>query len=167
MRAYRHGSGKAVRNRPVVRHIGDRTAPYNPAMPNEMHEGPDQAKPDEPFMDGSESFMTWVVPARLSMLPRMNKQWNLGLGTTIWVATFEAIGAWIALRLDRRYKILVLRRNEWPSRWEYVAMEFADTRAAAEERRRTLLREWMPGESFASAAALAHKAMRAQARGPK
>ena len=113
--------------------------------------GPDSERPLERFAVGNFSFRLVVMPAALPIQPMLYLYATGGLLDDILGTLYEAVGGKIALRIDPRFKVLVMRQNlstssSASSSGPIVGMFFAPSEEAAIALCRHTLANWADGD---------------------
>jgi hypothetical protein len=103
-------------------------------------EKPDPARPDEPFVDGESIYQVATLPAAAPLA--------FALGSTGFDDLVFAVGiAAVANKIDRRWKVVVLRsRNRPPAFPRVMALEFLAGVEDAEARQIEILASWENGQ---------------------
>ena len=132
-------------------------------MNDRVRQGLNPENAEELFRDGDFQFKFFVLPAGLSFRPDLVLDTTSELGAVILIWLYVAVWGSFKLLLDRRYKVLLLRRPaESAGRPQFFAVYIANSRQAAFDRLDALAGDWdtRPDYTNADAPGLTSKQVR-------
>ncbi len=112
--------------------------------PDDVLSAPDPSRPGAFFRDGEDIFLVEVLPLRMPTFLIEVRNASFA-GAILVVLTQGLLGWWLWAR-DPRSKLVILRRRGRPLAWFHaVATEAVQDEHIAEDRRREVLANWVPG----------------------
>ena len=111
--------------------------------------GPNTNDPEASFRDGKYEFKLFVLPVGISFRPALAMDPGAEFSAAIGTFLYEGVWGWFKLRLDHRFKVLLMRRPaDSFGGVRFAAVYFENTLEAANERRDLLVRDWRVGLDY-------------------